>query len=519
MTKPAEDELEPIPAHEAGISAQVDTCQPPAEPPRDVGRAAREGGAWSVITYAFSKVSGFASSVVLARLLMPEAFGLISMSNTILGMVQMLGNCGIGFALMHQRDDIEDYANTTWWLDVIFGAVLMVLAMVFAPVAAAFYHKPELTLLIRVSSINFIISPIGGTMGLLLTRDLLFKLNAKIALAQGVIASVLTIIFAACGAGVWSFVYPPIIANIAYVIMRWWLCPWRPKLKVKWGLARKLISFGWNILGASLFDYLNTNADYIMVGMLMGDLRLGLYTWAYMQGTWIVQNISQTIAGVLFPTFASIQNERDRAKSMFLKLIGMVAMVGFPIVCLEWAVAPLFIGSIYSAKWLPAVTAFRLIALYGMGRAVCAPGGTLISALGRPDINFKISAALCPVLVGAIYIGSHYGINGVALATAVAHGLFVWLYVLIPFRILGWNPMEAARALAPAFVTSVVAAVATGTVYRACGGGTNSLPMLFALICLGVATYAAANWFLFPSTSRESLRILRTTLQEARGAA
>lgn len=449
---------------------------------------------------------------------MPEAYGLIGMCNTVLGLVQMFGNCGIGYALMHQRDNVDEYANTTWWLDVIFGATLMVIAMIFAPVAANFYNRPEVTTLIRVSSLNFIIAPIGGTMGLLLTRDLLFKLNAKIALAQGVISSVLTIVFALCGAGVWSFVYPPIIANVAYVIMRWWLCPWRPKLKVQWKLGKKLIGFGSNILGASLFDYINQNADFILVGMLMGGTRLGLYVFAYSLGTWIVQNISQTIAGVLFPTFASIQHEPDRARVMFLKLIRLISLVGFPIVCLQWAVAPLFVGSVYSTKWLPAVDAFRLIALYGMGRAVCAPGGTLISALGRPDINFKISAALSPILVTAIYLGSRHGINGVALATAIAHGLFVWLYIVIPFKILRWNPMEAAQALAPAFVTSLIAAVATGFFYRALGGGTDSVPLLLGLIALGGAVYTAANYILFPSASRDSMRIFKTTLRETRGA-
>lgn len=484
--------------------------------PRDIGRAARQGGAWAVITYSFTKVTGFASSIVLARILMPEHFGLIAMVNTVLGLVQMLGNCGIGFALIHQRKDVQEHANTTWWLDLISGVVLFALANALAPAAALYYREPYVRLLIVVASANFLIAPIGGTMGLLLSRELRFKETAKIDLAGGSVTSSLTIVFALLGAGVWSFVLPGLASTAVVVALRWRKCSFRPRRAVCWRLARKLLGFGRSVFGASVFDYINQNVDYILVGMLMGGRELGFYIFAYTLGVWVVQNVSATVSSVAFPTFASVQDDPARARAMFLKLIRMISLIGFPIVCLQWALAQLYVSSIYGDKWLPSVTAFRLIALYGIGRAVCAPGSTLIAALGRPDISLKLSAGISPVLIASVIVGSRYGMNGVAAATAAAHGLFVWLYVVVPFRILRWNPVEAARALWPAFLSSAAAAAVTGWVYQGLGSPVDSLGLLAALLALGACLYIGLLALAFRGPSQETIVLLRTTLRESR---
>lgn len=481
----------------------------------DIGKAARQGGLWSIIGYAFSKITSFASSIVVARVLAPEQFGLVAMTNTVLAMVQIIGVLGLGAAIIHQRDDIDEYANTGWWMDVICGVCLFILANAVAPLAALYYHEPRVRLIILVSSFNYMINPIGTTMDVLIRRDLQFKTSTKINLVQGIVAAIFTIILALAGAGVWSFVYPHLIAGFVVVALRWKLCWFRPRLKVKWSLAAKLWRFGRNILGSGIFDYINQNVDYVLVGGLMGGRMLGLYTFAYGLGTWIVTNITGTLASMLFPTISSLQDDPDRARRMFLRLMGIISMVGFPIVCIQWAVAPLFVGSIYGSKWLDAVTAFRLISIYGMGRAVCAPALTLISAMGRPDVNFKVSAAMSPILIGAIYLGSRHGINGVAFATAMANGVFVWLYVVIPFRILGWKPVEAVKAVIPALIPSMIAGVVTSLAYRAVGTN-SSLLQLLALIVIGMMTYALGVKVLFKDEYGKTISLIKTTLREAR---
>lgn len=488
------------------------------EQPPDVGKAARQGGAWAVVSWAFSKVASFAGSIVLARLLMPEHFGLIGMVNTVLALVQILGTVGIGAAITHQRDNVEEYANTGWWMDVCCGIALFVLSNLVAPLAAAYYHEPMVRALIFVASINYLINPIGGVMDALIRRDLRFKTSTKIALVQGLVSSILTVVFALLGAGVWSFVYPHIVAGIVAVVLRWRKCSFRPRLGVQWPLVRKIWRFGRNMLGSAIFNYVNENCDYVLIGGLIGGRDLGLYFFAYGLGTWIVGNVSATLSSVLFPTMANLQHDPDRARRMFLKLMQMIALVGFPIVCVQLATAPLFIGTVYGQKWLGAVTAFRLIALYGIGRAVCAPALTLISAMGRPDVNFKVSAAMSPILVTAIYLGSKHGINGVAFATAVANGLFVWLYVIAPFRILGWRPLDAAQAVAPALVISILMGLATWALYSVVSPGTDSLLTLGLMIMFGALCYVAITRVLFPKVSADCVSVIKRTLREARGS-
>ncbi len=490
------------------------TIEKENKPTTDVGKAARQGGVWSVIGYVFSRVTGFASSVVLARLLMPEHFGLIAMVNTVLGLVQMIGNFGIASALMHQREDVDEYANTTWWSTIIAGVILYCLVCLATPIAVHYYHEPRVRLLIAVAGVNFIITAIGGTISTLILRSLRFKDNTRIGLCSALCTSTFTIFFALLGAGVWSFVFPSIIANVLTVILVWRACTFRPRWPVDWSLLNKLLGFGVKVFGARIFDYVNQNIDYMMVGAMMGRAQLGFYFFAYNQATWVVQNISGMITNLTFPTFASLQHERDRARDMFLKLIRMISLVGFPIVAMQWALAPLYIGSIYGTKWMPSIVAFRLIAVYGMGRTVCAPGGTLMAALGRPDVNLKLSAGLCPILVAAIFIGSRHGINGVAVATMLAHGVFVWLYLVIPFMILNWKIGSIFTALVPAFVSSIVAAAFVTLCYKSMGSPNNSLVSLGILLAIGVVVYAFAMFVLFRSVAKESLDTARTAICE-----
>lgn len=482
----------------------------------DVGRAARQGGAWAVISYGFTKATGFASSIVLARLLMPEHFGLIGMVNTVTAMVQTLGASGISAAVIHQRKDVEAHANTAWWIDLFVGIGLFIIANLSAPIAAVYYHEPRIRLILAVVSLNFLINPFGNMMDVLLRRGLQFKLSTKINLTCGFVASVLTIVLAFLGAGVWSFVYPHLVAGIVGVILKWHFSSFRPSRQVDWTLARGLWRFGRNMFGSGIFHYINQNADYLIVGRLLGGRELGLYVFAYNLGTWIVSNVSWTISDVLFPTIASVQHDRERAKAMFLKLIRLISLVGFPIACIQWAIAPVFVGAIYGTKWLPAVNAFRLIALYGMGRAVCGPALTLVSALGRPDINLKMTALTSPMLVVGLYIGAHYGITGVAFATALVHGLFVWFYMIVPFRVLGWNTVDSIKAITPALICSIMAGCLTAIVYRALGDAVTSLSLLAVLLLVGFGSYVLFVRVFFGTVALETASTLRKTIRDAR---
>ncbi len=486
------------------------------EKPLDVGKAARQGGFWAIVSYSFAKATGFASSIVLARLLLPRDYGLSGMVNTVLGAAAVVGNLGIGAALVHQREDVEEHANTMWWLDMLFGVFLFALANILSPLACIHYHEPKLRWLILAASANFLINPIGGAMGALLRRDLRFRTVQGIAMIQTLTCSLMAIVFAVLGAGVWSFIYPYILGNTLQVVLLWNVCPFRPKLKVRWDLARRLISFGKNLAGASVFLYVNENVAYILLGSLMGGVKLGFYVFAYRLGVWVVDNVWGAISGIVFPTFSAVQKEPDRARAMFLKMLTMVAVIGLPIVCAQWALAPIYIGSIYGSKWLPVVTAFRYIALYGMVKAICSPALSLIAAMGRPDVNFKLNAAASPVIVMAVVLGSKYGINGVAAATAAAHGTFALLWLVIPFRILKWSILDAAVSVLPAAVCSVMAASIAYAIYFAAGDGSSSLLLLIQLVILGALVYIGLGITLFRRTYSAVWSTIKDVLRDVR---
>ncbi|MHB1458305.1 MAG: lipopolysaccharide biosynthesis protein [Armatimonadota bacterium] len=485
-------------------------------PPIDIGRAARQGGIWSFISHSVGKVIGFASSIVLARILMPEQFGMIAMVHTVLGLVQIIGVWGIGHAIMYERENHLDRANTGWWLELLIGIGLFIISNALAPVAVSYYDMPILRMLIFVASVNFIINPLGDMTGILLKRELKFKILTKIELAGSVVSSVSTIVFALLGAGVWSFIYPGILTSITMVIFKLRAHPFRPSVKIHWNHSKSLLGYGKFLFGTTLIGYINDNIGYILIGGLLGSKQLGLYLFAYNLGTWIVQNITGLIMGMLFPTIASIQNDHAKAQAIFLRVIQCISIVGFPIIALQLALADIYLVSIYGEKWLPCVIAFKLIAIYGMGKAVCQPTLYLISALGKPEISFKVSLAASPLLVAAIYLGSKGGINGVALATAIAHGAVIWLFLIVPFKALNWDVKCVFVTLAPAFYSSVFAGVMTALLYKIFNGANTSLTHFLILGFTGALIYVAAMYVFFKDTTINMFKLIRMSVREAR---
>lgn len=487
-----------------------------AAKPIDIGRAARQGGIWTFVSYAAGKVIGFASSIVLARLLMPEEFGMIAMVNTVLGLVQIIGVWGIGQAIIYEREDHLERANTGWWLENFIGICLFLISNTMSPLAVAYYHMPILSHLILIASLNFLINPIGDMMGVLLRRELKFKTLTAIELAGSLVTSISTIILALLGKGVWSFIYPAIFTSITMVVLKWRACPFRPNLAIHWHHSKKLFGYGKFLFGTTIIGYINDNIGYILIGGLLGSKQLGLYLFAFNLGTWVVQNISLLIMGMLFPTIATIQNDHEKARAIFLRVVEFISIIGFPLISLQWALADIYIVSVYGSKWLPCVIAFKLIAIYGMGKAVCQPTLYLISAMGKPEIGFKVSAAAAPILIAAIYIGSKGGINGVALATALAHGIVIWLYLIVPFRALKWDVKCVFKTLTPAFVSSVIAAVLVAGLCHITRPANTSLPHFLFLGFSGATVYVIAMYVFYRDISISAFRVIIRAVREAR---
>lgn len=425
-----------------------------------VGEKARQGTAWLSLSYGSTKILSFVSNIFLARLLEPSIFGLAGMAAVFTGIVQLLGNFGVGQALVQRKDGIQEHANAAFYLNIMIGAVLALIQIGIAPYAAGFYHEPMVKTILMITAIGYLIGPLGSIHATLLSKDMRFKRVVVPEVARALLQAPTTVLMAYLGFGVWSIVVPALVLAPLTVVINWRLCPWRPALRIDLKAAKNILRYGKHVFVSDWANYFVQNSDYLLIGRFLGARSLGLYTFAFNQAMFTVNNVTWVIGRITFPAFSIIQEDREKLRLYFLQSIRFIALFSFPLLFGLLLVSSEYILVIYGAKWLPAVVPFRLIVVYGLARSIASPAGQLLYAIGRPDINAKWNLGLLPTIVIAIFIGVKFGIIGVATAIAVTLATASCIYLAMVFHILGWRFHYIWQSISSALFSALMMAAA-----------------------------------------------------------
>jgi PST family polysaccharide transporter len=422
-----------------------------------VERSFYSATAWLLGNQLITRLVNFGSGIIIARLLAPVDFGLMSLALTFSNLITLVGNIGVGHFLIYRREEKQEYLTAGFWLALTASAGLFCLQAAAAPLVATFYGNATVASIMIVYGVAFyLIAPLGSIHNVLLQKRMHFRRLVIPQLATTVLSTILTIVMASLGFGVWSLVIPSLLAFPVSVVLSWRLCEWRPSLRLHtkhWG---EMFRYGKNVLGNDLVNYVNSNIDYIIIGKLLGPSLLGLYTFAFNQSTMIVLLLYALFSQVVFPILARLQSESDvlRASTMKFARIGMALVI--PITFLQFVVAEEFIRVIYGSKWAEAVAPFRWLLLFALGRSVTLGLNELINAVGRPDIGFKYSLVTAPVLTAAVVVGSRWGIVGVAAGVGLVMGVSALGFVWLVFGVMRWRLGEFGRAIMPSLVSAVV---------------------------------------------------------------
>ncbi|MDR7554354.1 MAG: lipopolysaccharide biosynthesis protein [Armatimonadota bacterium] len=450
---------------------------------------ARRGTLWTLLSQAYTWAIGFGSRVVLARLLTPHDFGLVAVVTLVQGAVLLFGLRGVSTALIQRADDLEAHANASFWLHPLVGSAIGVVVLAAAPQVALAFREPLLVPLLRVAALSFFVVPWGATHAALLTKTLdLPRLTVAHALV-GTVMALGTVLMAFQGYGVWSVVVPVVLADPIRVYVHWRLCPWRPRVAVALSRWRELLRYARHVWIADVLRYCVDNTDYVVVGRLLGASPLGLYSFAFRQAMFAVQNATPIAARVAFPTFASLQGHRDALQRHAGKSLLLLASVTLPLQVGQLALAPEYIAVVYGPRWLPAVDAFRILLLYGIPLAVALLVRHVLAAVGSPQTVWKFYALIWPALAAGALLGARAGVLGVALAVGLILGLGSWLFVVVGLRLLAW---PARRLLAPLTAPAMasVALYVTVVLLRQVLLTVGATPAV--VLALGVPTGAAA---------------------------
>lgn len=430
------------------------------QPSPDLAQKTIKGVFWSYLTFIGGKVLTFLSTIILARLLLPEQFGLVGYCLITIQYLDILNSAGINNSLIARRENLEEAANAAFAANILLGIISFALTWMIAPSVAIFFKTDEIVPVLRVLGLSLPLSGLGMVPNTLLQRHLRFRTKLLPDISRNFIKGVVSIVLAWLGMGVWSLVWGQLAGVLIGTVIAWILAGWKPTWRFHAGATYAIATYGFHIVLLEVAGAFRNNVDYLLVGRILGAAALGYYTMAFRIPELLIRSVNHVIGSVSLPVMAMTQTDREQLRSFYFGYLRYLSMFVFPVAVGLALTAPIFIPLFLSEKWGPAIipTVFISLAL-GIAALGYVPG-ILYKAIGRPEVLNWLSFIKLPIAVFVLWYSTRWGISGVA-AGQIAIGLFsVTLDTLVANYIMRYSLKELLKAFAPTFVSALVMGVA-----------------------------------------------------------
>ncbi len=400
----------------------------------DIGSKVVTAIRWFALIKVLSQAFSWVITFYIMTILVESDYGLFAMATVFISFVLLISELGLSSALMQKKNITLLHQRQIFGLVIIVGVVITTAIVIAAPFIADFYRDERLTALITVLGLQFILIPFYVVPRATMERNLNFKSRAIIELIASVISSFITLYCATIGLGVWALIFGHITTVICSVIGYNYANPFKHLPTFNFKGVRGMLSFGGFTMGSRWLWFFSSNADMIIAGRLLNIDTVGLYKFATHIASLPAQKISPIINQIAFPAFAKIQDDREQVADHYLKAVGLLSMISFPIL---WGLASIssFIPSYLGEHWSGAIPALRVLCFVLPLRMLNGLTPSITGALGHPEKDFKNQVWLFVTMVSAYYIGCETGgLMGLVYAWAIGFPLVVGrnLYYTLP---------------------------------------------------------------------------------------
>jgi PST family polysaccharide transporter len=434
----------------------------------------------------------WASTVIIARLLTPADYGLMGMAAVYLGLVALVNEFGLTAAILRGRDLTDSQIAQIGGFGVALGVVFCGISVGAAIPIAHFYGEPAVRVIVTVLSLNFIFSSASVLPRSLLARDLDFRRLAWIDGATNIIQMTCTIVLAFLGFRYMALVFGSLVGRIAGALLANFTRPHRIAWPRQFRAISESVMVGWHVVVGRVSWYTYQNADFAIVGRVLGKVALGAYTIGWEIATLPVERVSALVGQVTPGVFSSVQADRPALRRYYLAVVEGLAFITFPGAVGISLTAPLLVPVLLGEKWAAAILPLQLLAFYAGLRSIdtVTPQVLIYTGHSRQSMWYTVLAAV--VLPLLFLFGARWGAAGVALVWIVAYPAVVSPIYRLVFRILELSPRSYLRALWPAASGTALMAVAVLAVRYSLPGDLDIRTKLVSEITVGAATYAIA---------------------------
>jgi O-antigen/teichoic acid export membrane protein len=422
-------------------------------------KKAISGLIWTFSQQFSVQLINFIVSVILARILTPEEFGLIGILAVFISIGNILIDGGLTSSLIRTSNpDQKDY-STVFLINVVGSILLYIILFYAAPFIAAFFKKEILAVIVRVYGISIIIRAFVAVQTTRLTKQMDFKIQMTMQIPSVIGGGVLGIALAYMGYGVWSLVWMNLFQSFLFTIQHWVFTKWRPNLYFNKERFKNHFSFGYKLTLAGLLETIFQNLYNLIIGKYFSPAQVGYYTRAQSVRQFPIQNISEALNKVTYPMFSTIQDDNEKLKQVYKKLLKQVMFWLTPsMIILIILGEPLF-RFLFTEKWLPATPYFQLLCISGITYPLHSYNLNILKVKGRSDLFFKLEIIKKSYTAIGIFLAIPYGIHGLLYFQIASSFAAFYINSFYSGKMINYPFKEQLRDILPSIYLSVLVAV------------------------------------------------------------
>jgi len=377
------------------------------------------GVMWSITGKFSIHLVTFGVSIILARLLSPADFGLVSMAMVFVYFTQTFMDFGLTSAVIQKKDPTETQLSTVFYISVILGSCLMLLMIIFAPAIGRYYNNPEVGKIARFVSYSFIILALSGLQRALMSKRLEIKTLAVINIVTALVQGTSGVILAFSGFGAWSIVYSNFLGSAAATIILWVKSSWRPKFLFNLLEIKDMFFFGFKMFLAGWLNAIYVKIDEMLIGKIFNAATLGYYFRSKSFNNLIVSYSSEGLSTIFFPVMSHLQDDLEKANRVITKSLEMVCFLVFALTGILYLDAKSLIVILFGAKWLPSVQYFQILAFMAYAYPVSIILVNVLSGMGKAGKFLILEIFKKAVGLSGMCVGFIWGIYGFLWALVI----------------------------------------------------------------------------------------------------
>ena len=447
---------------------------------------------WTFGERILAQSVSFLVSVLLARMILPEEYGIISIVLIFINIANVFVSNGFGESLIQRKEANDTDFSTVFYCSFTFSWLIYAVLFFLAPAISEFFHNEKLTLVLRVISLRIPISSINTVQHAYVSKHMVFKKFFFSTLGGTIVSGVIGIVMAYAGLGIWALVAQYLSNTLIDTIVLFFIVPWHPQMLFSKDSAASLISYSWKLTASSLVNQVYIELQSLIIGRKYSSADLAYYHKGNQFPSLIINNIDTSIGKVFFPAMAQYGDDHENLKRLSRRAVKTTSFIIFPMMVGLAAVAEPLVRLMLTENWIEAVPFLQIACIFYMCQPMQSTAWQIIKAVGRSDLCLKLELLKKVIGIGILTISMNHGTLAIAAGFAT-FGMISMVINQYPVQnLIGYRFSEQMRDILPAAALSVTMGAVT---YLISMFALPDLLLIIIQVLSGVLVYVGLSSF------------------------